>query len=628
MYIRKTHTNNSSTGERYYTYRLVTSQRVDGKPRQMTLLNLGRHFAVDQDLWASLCARIEQLLSHQVELLPIELPTTVEKAAQRIAAQLIEQRAVVIKPPLADGGHSTPAKSSIAPVESVATETAPADLQTVDVDSLELTRPRTVGVEQLGLWAMQQLNFLDLLAQLGINGAQIAAIVGSIIGRMAGLGSELATHTWLRKQSALGELLEVDYESMPLMTMYRAADALWKHSTEIEQTLFTRITDLFGFSTTITLYDLTNTYFEGEVPHNTKARRGHSKEKRTDCPLVTLGLVLDGSGFVRRSQTFAGNVSEASTLETMLKDLGAPPDALVVMDAGIATEANIQWLRTTGYGYLVVSRERSRQFNADAAVSLETAAQETVRCQKVIAEDGQEVRLYCHSSGREQKEQAMAERFASRFEAGLDALNAGLQRPRTEKRPAKVWERIGRLKEKQHGIGQHYQIDVQTDDSGEKALSITWQKHRVPGSFIDLPGVYCLRSSQTQWTEAELWRTYMMLTDLEAVFRCFKSDLGFRPVFHHKEERADSHLFITVLAYQLVQLIRRRLKESDADFTSSWGTLREIMRSQCRVTASFRRADGKALHIRKATRAEPEQMAIYQALKVNPAPGGISKTIV
>ena len=167
MYIRKTHTNNSSTGERYYTYRLVTSQRVDGKPRQMTLLNLGRHFAVDQVLWSSLCVRIEQLLSRQVELLPIELPTTVEKAAQRIADQLIEQRAVVIKPPLADEDHSTPAESSIAPLESVETETAPVDLQTVDVDSLELTRPRTVGVEQLALWAMQQLNFLDLLARLG-----------------------------------------------------------------------------------------------------------------------------------------------------------------------------------------------------------------------------------------------------------------------------------------------------------------------------------------------------------------------------------------------------------------------------------------------------------------------------
>jgi hypothetical protein len=309
MYIRRTHTNNSSTGERYYTYRLVASQRVEGKPRQMTLLNLGRHFAVDQDLWVSLCVRIEQLLSHQTELLPIELPAVDEKAAQRIAAQLIEQRAVVIKAPIADEGHSTSAEPPAAPVESVAA--APADLQTVDVDSLELTRPRTVGVEQLGLWAMQQLNFLELLANLGINGAQITAIVGSIIGRMAGVGSELATYNWLTKQSALGELLEVDYASLPLMTMYRAADTLWKHSTQIEQTLFTRITDLFGFSTTITLYDLTNTYFEGEVPHNTKARHGRSKEKRTDCPLVTLGLVLDGSGFVRRSQTFAGNVSDS-----------------------------------------------------------------------------------------------------------------------------------------------------------------------------------------------------------------------------------------------------------------------------------------------------------------------------
>jgi hypothetical protein len=374
MYIRRTHTNNSSTGERYYTYRLVASQRVDGKPRQMTLLNLGRHFTVDQDLWASLCVRIEQLLSHQTELMPIELPAAVEKAAQRIAAQLIEQRAVVSNTALADECHSNPAESPVATAESVAA--APTDLQAVDVNSLELTRPRTVGVEQLGLWAMQQVNFLQLLTHLGINGAQIAAIVGSITGRMAGVCSELATHNWLTKQSALGELLEVDYESLPLMTMYRAADALWKHSTQIEQTLFMRLTDLFGFSTTITLYDLTNTYFEGEVPHNTKARHGRSKEKRTDCPLVTLGLVLDGSGFVRRSQTFAGNVSEASTLETMLHDLNAPLGALVVMDAGIATEANIQWLRKTGYGYLVVSRERSRQFNADTAISLETAARE------------------------------------------------------------------------------------------------------------------------------------------------------------------------------------------------------------------------------------------------------------
>ncbi len=115
--------------------------------------------------------------------------------------------------------------------------------------------------------------------------------------------------------------------------------------------------------TTVTLYDLTNTYFEGEVPNNGKAHHGHSKEKRSDCPLVTLGLVVDGSGFVRSSQTFAGNVAEAGTLASMLTGLNAPPCALVVMDAGIASEANIDWLKNHGYRYLVVSRERTRHFS-------------------------------------------------------------------------------------------------------------------------------------------------------------------------------------------------------------------------------------------------------------------------
>jgi len=619
MYIRRTHTNNSSTGERYFTYRLVANQRVDGKPRQMTLLNLGRHFAVDQEQWPSLCVRIEQLISRQVILLPVELPTQVEKVAQRIAAQLIDQQAET----------PSPADTDLAPVEdSQASQVVTVDAHTVDIDSLALTRPRTVGVEQVALGAMQQLNFIEMLKELGINGAHTAAIIGSIIGRMAGVTSELATYHWLIKQSGLGELIDVDYEALPLMTMYRAADTLWKHSAQIEQVLFSRIQTVFGFSTTITLYDLTNTYFEGEVPNNPKARHGRSKEKRSDCPLVTLGLVLDGSGFVRRSQTFAGNVSEAGTLEILLKNLAAPSGALVIMDAGIATEANIRWLREKNYGYLVVSRERHRQFNADAAVTLETASQGMVRCQKVLDQEAQEVRLYCHSPGREQKEQAITERFSSRFEAELKALHDGLQRPRTTKHPDKLWERIGRMKQKHHGIGQHYQINVQTDESGEIATSITWQKQIVPGTSVDYPGVYCLRSNQTEWTEEDLWRTYSLLTDLEAVFRCLKSDLGLRPVFHHKEERADSHLFITVLAYQFIQLIRCQLKESDIHANSSWRTLRDNLKTQCRVTASFRRTDGKALHVRKTTKAEPEQMAIYRAMNLNPAPGGIRKTLV
>ncbi|MDP1904491.1 MAG: IS1634 family transposase, partial [Pseudomonadota bacterium] len=231
------------------------------------------------------------------------------------------------------------------------------DFVEVDVSSLELTRPRSVGVEQVGLHALAQLEFEPLLESLGINAITRAMILAQVVARMAAPGSELATWRWLNDTSALGELLDLSFTDLSLMRLYRAGDVLLKHQEAIEVALFERVRSLFGLETTVTLYDLTNTYFEGAAALNPKARRGHSKEKRTDCPLLTLGLILDGSGFVRRSRVFDGNAVEGRTLETMLTDLSAPSGALVVMDRGIATEANLAWLKEKGYRYLVMSRE-------------------------------------------------------------------------------------------------------------------------------------------------------------------------------------------------------------------------------------------------------------------------------
>lgn len=607
MFIRRTQTRHTASGESYFSHRLVRSERVGQRVRQRTLLNLGRHFAVAQEDWPLLCACLEQLLAAQDALLPLDCPAGVEREAQRLAAQLLV-RAAERTPP-----------------EPVAGE-AGGDIQSVDVDSLQLLRPRTVGVEHVGLWAMEQLGFIPLLERLGLNGPQRAAVVGSIIGRMAAPGSERATHRWLGERSALGELLDVDFEAMSLMQLYRASDALMAHRDTIERHLFHQVTELFSLGTTITLYDLTNTYFEGEARHQRQAQRGRSKEKRNDCPLLTLGLVLDGSGFVRRSEVFAGNVSEGKTLEQMLAGLEAPAGALIVMDRGVATEENLHWLREQGYRYLVVSRERTRRFDPAQALCIETASQQKVHLQKVAAEDGQEVRLYCYSEARAAKEHGMARRFAERFEGELQKLAEGLSRPRTHKRIDQLWERIGRLKEKSRGAAQHYHIEIIPDDSGEKAAAITWQRRPVAGSTLTHPGVYCLRSNETAWDEEALWRSYIMLTDLEAVFRSLKSELGLRPIFHHKQERSDGHLFITVLAYQLVQVIRRRLREHGEH--ASWRSLRHTLEGQQRITATFRRPDGRALHVRKATRAEPDQRALYEVLGVDAAPGGVKKMIV
>ena len=620
MYIRRTKTRQTTNGAAYYSHRLVRSERVGSKVRQRTLLNLGHHFAVEQIHWPAFSAYLEQLLRGQETLLPPELPADAEQEAQRLVARLI--------------GREAP-QSSFASDAPDAPDTPEGDYQSIDVDSMALVRPRSVGVEQLGLWAMEQTGMVELLERLGFNGPQRAAAIGSIIGRMASPGSELATYRWLGETSALGELLAIDYEAMSLMQLYRCSDRLLQHRDAIERHLFNQITEIFGLSCTVTLVDLTNTYFEGEAAHNPKAKRGRSKEKRSDCPLLTLGLVLDGSGFVRRSEVFSGNVSEGTTLLQMLQGLAAPTGALVVMDRGVATAANLTWLQDNGYRYLVVSRERVRHFDTAQAISIRTAGDETVQLYKQVIETDEEgtegkkskeARLYCLSERRAKKEEGISQRFTERFEAALNKLSEGLSKPRTTKKIDKLWERIGRLKEKSHGIGQHYQIELIPDESGINAKELHWQQTPVKGSQLTDPGVYCLRSNVLDWDEEKMWRTYMMLTDLAAVFRSLKSELGLRPIYHHKQERSDGHLFITVLAYQMVQLIRHRLREEGRN--DSWKRIREIMNNQHRITATFRRQDGRTLHIRKATRAEPEQKAIYQILGIDPAPGGVSKMII
>ena len=252
---------------------------------------------------------------------------------------------------------------------------------------------------------------------------------------------------------------------------------------------------------------------------------------------------------------FAGNAVECRTLEEMLIGLAAPAGAMVIMDRGIATAANLVWLVEHGYRYLVVSRERERRFDADRAMTLLSAGEEPIQVVRELSADGQEVRLHCHSPGREMKETGIMERFCTRFEAGLTKLANGLTTPRGEKRPDRIQERIGRLKAASRGAGQHYTVTPEIDATGKTVTALRWEKTPVPGTMLTDPGVYCLRSNELSWDAEQLWRTYMMLTDLEAVFRSLKGELGLRPIFHSKEERSDGHLFISVLAYQFVQAI-------------------------------------------------------------------------
>lgn len=619
MYIRRTTIKSRKSGAPYFTYRLVESVRTEKGVRQRTVLNLGRHFPFNRESWPDLVQRIEAILSGQRNL--FKLPEDIESAAQHYAASIIESRAEAHY--LINGKHDRP------------------DYHCIDINSLEMMRPRSVGVEHVSLEVLKQLRLDDKLKELGFNKHQLNAAIGAIIGRMAAPGSELATHYWLQNHTGLGELLGYDYETMSLTRMYQVSDLILKNKKQLEKHLYERERSLFDFEETITLYDLTNTYFEGGAKSNVLAARGRSKEKRSDCPLVTMGLVLDGSGFPKRSEVFAGNASEPKTLKTMIQGLQKPhldnaddrqkqlfekTKPTIVMDAGIATEDNIDWLKKEHYPYIVVSRKKHREFSEDEAVEVKKDRHCTVKVQKVMNEKSGEVELYCHSTRREQKEKAIQDRFSTRLEEGLRKLSAGLSKKGCLRKYDKVVERIGRLKQKYSKASKDYQIIVKKDEKTGNATHVTWERKQPSDSPDSYPGVYCLRTSRDDLDESMLWRTYTMLTDLEAVFRSLKSELGLRPVFHQKTRRVSGHLFITLLAYHLVHSIRVQLKEKEIH--TSWSDLRKQLQGQDRTTVTMKCQNGTTVHIRKSTRPEPRQQAIYGAMNLPWTPGRTIKRIV
>ena len=274
----------------------------------------------------------------------------------------------------------------------------------------------------------------------------------------------------------------------------------------------------------------------------------------------------------------------------------------------------------------VQAREVEPVFNAPLDHQHNAAGGVKIKLHRVLDAQGHAL-LYCHSPAREQKDRAIDDTKAAGFEAVLAKLQTGLSKPRgLPKDVARIMERLGRAKQRFARAAQHYAVEVTTDASGTLVSAITWSKRIKPGSAAMHPGVYCLRTTLVELDNATLWRTYTMLTNLESVFRSLKTDLGLRPVFHQIDRRVEGHLFISVLAYHFVHTLRLQLKDRGVD--DSWNTLRETFATQQRVTATLQRRDGRAVHVRKATRPEPHHRKISDILGLSPNPGGTHRVLV
>jgi transposase len=609
MFIRRVPHKNRRNRKEYYTFKLIESIRTERGPRQRDILNLGIDFDVPKEQWKDLANCIEEIITGQLPL--IDYPKVIRNLARRYARKIVRDQASVI----------------------AERQDIPPDYETIDINSVEDEEARTVGAEYVVYKTIKELEIDRKLRELGLNRHQVAASLGVIAGRMIAPGSERWTHYWLQNVSALDELIGVDFSNLSLDCVYKVSDRLLKHKDALEEHLCSTEGQLFALEEKIILYDLTNTFFEGTGKYNPKARYGRSKEKRSDCPLVTLGLVLDMHGFPKKSRIFEGNVSEPKTLDTMIRGLAGgevSEDSMIkptiVLDAGIASEENVLWLKGKRYPYIVVSRKKKKEIPSDVTMIAvkEDDKTNTVFVQAGLAKNQEtdELELYCHSIDKEKKEESIKTKFQQRFEADLLKARNAIDLRNGTKRYDKVVERIGRLKEKYKLVSHCYKVSVEKDSEKDKAKNITWSRKKTGKTS----GIYCLRTDRKDLDEQKIWDIYTMLTDIEDAFRCMKSELGLRPIYHQKEARCDGHIFITLLAYHLLHTIRFKLRQEGVRFC--WTTIRHQLSTQVRITTTMRREDGRIIHIRKSSKAEPPHQAIYDALNLSYQPGEKVKTIL
>lgn len=608
MFIREYKTKNKKTNSTYITHRLVQSIQTEKGPRQRIIMNLG-NLLIPKSEWKKLAYALESRLTGQESLLENE------PEIEKVATKAIEHSRLVqnIK-------------------ENEITAKKDQELLTIDLKSLKTRKNRTLGAELIGDKAWELLDFDALLTECGFDKKQLALSKAVVIGRLIHPGSDLSTYNWFQNISSLNELLSTDLVNTGKDMFYEIADEILSCKGKIEEKLRLREKEIFPRADSIFLYDLTNTYFEGSCLGNSLAGYGKCKSHRTDCPLVTLALVVDAYGFPIFSQIYKGNQSEPETFEGILKKLQKEISGeqvsfispTIVMDRGIATEDNIKLLGEKKYHYIVIER---RSTESDYVDEFKHAKETFIKIEsdkksaygdnnhvyvKRIEHTQAACRVLCLSEGKERKEKAIDSKKEERFVEDLAQLNQSIEKG-SVKKLNKVLERLGRIKERHSRVSKYYKVSIESGEN-ERGVNINWARINTSGEETRLYGCYVIESTHKELDAKEIWKLYMTLTRVESAFRALKSELGFRPVYHHGSERTEGHLFISVLAYHLLNAIEKKL--SAKGDTRLWGTIRDILSTHQRNTIVMTTEDGSRLHYTVSSEVESEQQKIYDILGV------------
>lgn len=616
MFIKTIPKVDKKTKKCYYYYRLCESYRVGGKPRHRTILNLGSLEELPNRQDHKLLAdRIEQIIWGEQPLFPPE-NETIERLAHYYAQLIIDQQLV-----------DTPSSKSGRKREDLV-ETS--DYQLVNVNSLSHERVREIGAEWLCQEALEQLGLEPALRSLGWERKWIERALVYLIARSVYPASDRQTAHWLQQNSGLCELYHLPPGKVNRYHLYEVSKRLYKHKTEIESYLRERTGELFSLEDQIWIYDLTNTYFEGEKEESEKAHYGRSKEKRNDAKLLSLALVVDRYGFVKYSQIYEGNIRESKTLQKTLADLRGKENhkgskQVIVMDAGIATEENLALLREEGYDYVCVPLSKPDtklpEREEEELSTFQDQRGNQIQAQWINFPGEEDNFLYIESERKGEKEKSIQELHCLRYEAGLQAIKEGIGKKGGVKRVEKVYERLGRWKEKCPSVHRLYEVELKSDKGIVQEIS--WQKVKERSKK---PGTYFIRTTIPEQEEKTVWDIYHTAQEIETCFRILKTDLRVRPIYHQKDKASEAHIYGSVLAYTIVNSIRHQLKARGINY--DWSNIVRIMNSQKIVTSSLPTQSGGTIYLKKCSEPEEEVRKIYQALNYRDRPFWQKKSVL
>ena len=492
----------------------------------------------------------------------------------------------------------------------------------VHVGKVRVERGRAFGGVWLAwtLWKTLQLDsFCERHLPKGredVAWSQVAAIL--VIARLCEPSSELhIAEDWYRR-TALEDLLGIPDEKVHHTRLYQGLDRLLEHKSKLEAHIKERLGGLFSLEYDLLLYDVTSTYFEGEALGNSLAKRGYSRDGRSDCKQVCIGLIVTREGYPLGYEVFAGNRVDVSTVQEIvekIEGLYGKAGRVWVMDRGMCSEENLDWLRQGERRYLVGTPRSEMKKWAKELTQAEGWQQvrDGLEVKICTGPPGDETFLLCRSADRQRKEQGMHERFTRRIRDELGSLGRRLKRARKPIAKSEVDRQIGRILERNSRAAGKFRVSVEVDPRRRSTLILKWTERRDWKQWATLTeGTYILRSNVADWSAEELWRTYVQLYQAEAAFRISKSDLSVRPIWHQGKERVQAHILVCFLAFCLWKVLEGWQQRAGLG-NSPRTILEELGRIQC-VDVLLPLVEGPELRLRCVVEPDKAQAILLERL--------------